>query len=87
MPPGALVDSARGALMLALTLSLPVVGAAAAIGLLVATFQAATQIQDPTVAHLPRLLAVVAALVLFGPWMGHQIGEFAERMFSMAAAR
>jgi flagellar biosynthesis protein FliQ len=29
-------------------------------------------------------LAVVAALVIIGPWMGAQIGAFAERMFSLA---
>ena len=50
-------------------------------------FQAATQIQDPTVAHLPRLLAVVAALVILAPWMGREVGVVAERMFSASALR
>ena len=87
MPPGVLVDAARDALLLALALSLPVVTVAALVGLVVAAFQAATQIQDPTVSHLPRLLAVVAALVLLAPWMGRELGAFAERIFLMAAAR
>ena len=69
--------------MLALSLSLPIVAVAALVGFVVAAFQAATQIQDPTVAHLPRLLAVVAVLVVLAPWMGHEMGAFAERM-SMA---
>jgi type III secretion HrpO family protein len=81
------LDAAREALLLALTLSLPIVGVAALVGALVAAFQAASQIQDPTLAHLPRLLAVVAALVVVGPWIGHQIGAFAEQMFLMAAAK
>ena len=63
MSPGVLLDAAREALLLALVVSLPIVAAAALVGLIVAAFQAATQIQDPTIGYLPRLLAVVAALV------------------------
>ena len=52
----------------------------AVVGLVVAAVQAASQIQDPTLAHLPRLLAVVAALAIAGPWMASSIASFAERM-------
>jgi type III secretory pathway component EscS len=85
--PNALVEHAQSALMLSLAIVLPVLAVAAIVGLVVAAFQAASQIQDPTIAHLPRLLAVVAALVVVGPWMGSQIGVFAERMLMLAAAR
>ena len=78
-----LVDYAQQALLLAALVSLPVVGVAAIVGLLVAAVQAAAQIQDPTISHLPRVLAVIAALVALGPWMGHQIAAFAERAFTM----
>jgi type III secretion HrpO family protein len=78
-----LVDAARQALILAALVSLPVVGIAAIVGLFVAAVQAAAQVQDPTLSHLPRMLAVIAALVVAGPWMGHQIAGFAERTFSM----
>lgn len=84
--PSALVEHAQNALMLSLAIVLPVLAVAAIVGLIVAAFQAASQIQDPTIAHLPRLLAVVAALVVVGPWMGSQIGAFAERMLMLAAA-
>lgn len=84
--PSALVEHAQNALMLSLAIVLPVLAVAAVVGLVVAAFQAASQIQDPTIAHLPRLLAVVAALVVLGPWMGAQIGAFAERMLLLAAA-
>lgn len=79
-----LVDFAQQALLLAALVSLPVVGVAAIVGLLVAAIQAAAQIQDPTISHLPRVLAVIAALVVAGPWMGHQIAAFAERAITMA---
>jgi flagellar biosynthetic protein FliQ len=78
-----LVDVGRQALVLAALVSLPVVGIAALVGLFVAAIQAAAQVQDPTLAHLPRMLAVIAALTICGPWMGHQIAGFAERTFSM----
>lgn len=70
---------AQEALLLGLALSLPVVGLAALAGLLVAIFQAATQVQDFTLAHLPRLLVVALALSLAGPWMGAELVEFTRR--------
>jgi type III secretion HrpO family protein len=77
-----LVGNAQEALLLAVAVSLPVVGAAALIGLLVAVFQAATQVQDQTIAHLPRFVVVAVVLALTGPWMGAQIATFAARVFS-----
>jgi type III secretion HrpO family protein len=73
---------AQEALLLSLVVSLPVVAVAALVGLVVGVLQAATQIQDFTLAHLPRLVLVAVALALVGPWMGGQIGAFAARMFS-----
>jgi len=84
--PASLLEHAQNALLLSVAVALPVLAVAAVVGLIVAAFQAASQIQDPTIAHLPRLLAVVAALVVLGPWMGSQIGAFAERMLVMAAS-
>ncbi len=85
MPLATLLEQAQNALLLSVAVALPVLAVAALVGLLVAAFQAASQIQDPTIAHLPRLLAVIATLVVLGPWMGSQIGAFAERMLMMAA--
>jgi type III secretion HrpO family protein len=82
MPPALLVHDAQQALLLVVAVSLPVLGVAAIVGLVVAAFQAASQIQDPTLAHLPRLLAVVAALALLGPWMGHEVAAFAAHAFA-----
>lgn len=68
--------------MLSVLLTLPVVGLAAVVGLLVAAFQAVTQLQDPTIAHLPRFLAVALVLAIVAPWMGAQISAFAEQAFT-----
>jgi flagellar biosynthetic protein FliQ len=85
MPPSTLVHGAQQALLLVVAVSLPVLAVAAVVGFVVAAFQAASQIQDPTIAHLPRLIAVVAALAILGPWMGHQVAAFAANMFAEAA--
>jgi flagellar biosynthesis protein FliQ len=84
MDAATLLEQAQGALLLSVAVALPVLAVAAIVGLIVAAFQAASQIQDPTIAHLPRLLAVIAALVVLGPWMGSQIGAFAARMLLLA---
>ncbi len=73
---------AQNALWLAVALSLPVVGVAALASLVMALFQAMTQIQDITIAHLPRFVAVILALALLGPWMGTHLASFAALAFS-----
>ena len=76
-----LVVLAQEALLLGLALSLPIVGVAALAGFLVAVFQAATQVQDFTLAHLPRVVVVSLALALLAPWIGSEVMLFAERAF------
>ncbi len=78
---GDLTSLGQQALLLAVAVALPVVGAAAVVGLVVSVLQAATQIQDHTLGHLPRVLVVTAILVATGPWIGSQIAEFALRAF------
>jgi flagellar biosynthesis protein FliQ len=81
MPLAELVTLAEQALVLSLLVSLPVLLAAAAVGLLTSVFQAATQVQDAALGHLPKFVAVAVALALAGPWMGRQILGFALRAF------
>jgi type III secretion protein S len=77
-----LTTLAQQALLLALWVSLPVLGVAALVGLLGAILQAATQVQDAALGHFPKFIAVTVALALAGPWMGRQILAFALRAFS-----
>jgi flagellar biosynthesis protein FliQ len=86
MHPLPLVREAQQALWVAVAVSLPVLVVAAVVSLVAAAFQAASQIQDPTLSHLPRLLAIAAAIALVGPWMGHQVATFAAQMFAAASA-
>ncbi len=81
MDPSAPFALAREALILATALSLPVVAAAAMVGLLVGALQSATSLQDAALAHLPKLLVVVLTTALAGPWMERRVTALAPRAF------
>ena len=63
------VDLARNAVMLALLLSGPLLIVALAVGVLVSVVQAVTQIQEQTLAFVPKLFAVAATFLIVLPWM------------------
>jgi flagellar biosynthetic protein FliQ len=58
----------------------PLLGAALAVGLLIGIFQAATQIQEMTLSFIPKLLALVVALFIGGPWMIQMLMTFSKRL-------
>jgi flagellar biosynthetic protein FliQ len=57
-------------------------GAALAVGLLIGIFQAATQIQEMTLSFIPKLLALVVALFIAGPWMIQVLVTFSKRLIT-----
>ena len=61
----------------------PLLGLMLLVGLTTSILQAAMQLQDPTVTYLPRLLAVAAAVVVFGAWMLGLIVHFAGSILDM----
>ncbi len=67
------------ALLMLLMVAAPVLGAALVVGLLVSLFQAVTQINEATLAFVPKLLAVVAVLAIAGPWMLTMLVEYIRR--------
>jgi flagellar biosynthetic protein FliQ len=71
----------QDALLMLLMVSAPVLGTALAVGLLVSLFQAVTQIQEPTLAFVPKLIAVIAVFAIGGPWMLTMLVEYIRRMF------
>ncbi|HLN14136.1 MAG TPA: flagellar biosynthetic protein FliQ [bacterium] len=61
----------------------PLLGMMLTVGLTTSILQAAMQLQDPTVTYLPRLLAVAAAVVIFGGWMLATMVHFASGILDM----
>ncbi|MEL7431824.1 MAG: type III secretion system export apparatus subunit SctS [Chlamydiota bacterium] len=69
-------------LILILLLSGPPILISMVLGLMVAIFQAATQIQEQTLSFTVKLFAVILTLMLMGGWLGSQIFSFALRIFT-----
>lgn len=69
------------ALWLILLLSAPPILISMVLGLLVAIFQAATQIQEQTLSFTIKLFAVVISIMMLGGWLGGQIFQFANTIF------
>ncbi len=75
----------REGLLLVGMVAAPLLAVLLIVGLLVGALQAATQVQDPAVGFVPRILAAGAALWLLGPWMAGRLAAFlAEAMHRMA---
>jgi flagellar biosynthesis protein FliQ len=51
------------------------------VGLIVSIFQATTQIQEQTLAFVPKIIAVIIAFLFFGPWMLATILNFTASIF------
>jgi flagellar biosynthetic protein FliQ len=71
-----IVGISRQTVELVLALAGPVLLAGLVVGLAVALFQAATQINEMTLTLIPKMLAVVASLAIFGPWMLQKLVSF-----------
>ena len=62
-------DVLREAVMTSLLVAGPVMAVGLVVGLLVSLFQALTQLQEASLAFVPKIIAVFVALVVFGPFM------------------
>ena len=82
MGPETVLDIGRDALWMSVLLAGPLLGAALAVGLIIGIFQAATQIQEMTLSFIPKLLALVIALFLGGPWMVQVLVTFSQRLIT-----
>ncbi len=76
------MELGRDALYVTVLLSAPLLLSALAVGLLIGVFQAATQIQEMTLSFIPKLIALVVALVVAGAWMLRILIEFSMRLFN-----
>lgn len=72
----------RNAIMVALTLSGPILLISLVVGSLVSLVQAATQINESTLIFIPKLIGVVLILLLLGSWMLQQAVTFTSGLFT-----
>ena len=77
----AVLTFAQEALLLLLTVALPVLLTVMVVGLVVSIFQAVTQINESTLSFVPKMVAAVVVFAVAGPWMISTIVDFIRRTF------
>ncbi|HBY20888.1 MAG: EscS/YscS/HrcS family type III secretion system export apparatus protein [Clostridiales bacterium GWE2_32_10] len=82
MNQGAVIDLAKNALWITVMVSSPVLLIGLFVGLIVSIFQAVTSIQEPTLAFVPKIIAIFVAMIIFGPWMLAVMMEYIIYLYS-----
>ncbi len=77
-----IIEVFREAIYQILLLSAPMLLAALIVGLVISVFQATTQIQEQTLAFVPKVLAIFMVLIILGPWLMNSIVEFTLGIYS-----
>lgn len=81
MSQGEVLDFARQVLWTACLVTMPILLVSLVVGVVVSVFQAMTQIQEATLSFVPKIIAVVLALVFLGPWMLATMVNFTANLF------
>ena len=70
------------AMVLAMKIGMPLLLVGLVIGLVVSVFQAVTQIQEQTLAFIPKVIGMAIVLVVGGPWMLGQVVMYTQELYS-----
>ena len=76
----------KEAMSVAFEIAGPLLIISIAVGLLVAIFQAATQIHEQTLTFVPKLIVIALVLLALGSWMSKVMNEFVVELFAIMAA-
>ncbi|MCG8500309.1 MAG: flagellar biosynthesis protein FliQ [Firmicutes bacterium] len=80
MDQGLVIDLAQNALVTILLVAGPMLGLGLLVGLAVSIFQATTQISEQTLSFIPKIIAVLGSIIIFGPWMLSTMVKFTENL-------
>jgi len=81
MDVGTVMDIAIRTMMTAIKVAAPILLVSIVVGLAVSIFQATTHIQEQTLTFVPKVLAILGVLLIFGPWMLTVLIEFVRELF------
>ena len=76
------INLATTAMALAFKVAAPMLGVGLIVGLVVSIFQAVTQIQEQTLAFIPKIIAIAAVVVIMGPWMLGQVLSYTTELYT-----
>jgi flagellar biosynthetic protein FliQ len=82
MTDSSIIDIATQTMIVALKLSAPILVTALVIGFTISLFQAMTQIQEFTLAFVPKVIGIGIALIVSGNWMLHTLIDFTIDLFA-----
>lgn len=82
MEPGTAITIATESLKVLLQLSLPILLVALSVGFMISLIQALTQIQEPTISFVPKIIAVFTALFFLMNYFGNIFNVYTEHLFS-----
>ena len=76
------VNLCRQAVLLMLVIAAPVLVVGLVVALIVSVMQALTQVQEQTLSFIPKIVAMLISVVIFGPWMCERLVEYSRNMFT-----
>lgn len=82
MTPESVIAIAEESIWTVIMISGPLLLIALVVGLIVSIFQATTQIQEQTLAFIPKIVAVLLGIVVFGPWMLSHMLSYTNNIFN-----
>ncbi|MBW8307677.1 MAG: flagellar biosynthesis protein FliQ [Thiobacillus sp.] len=82
MTPESVMTIGRTALEITILVASPVLLVTLVVGLAISVFQAATQINDPSLSFIPKVLAVLVTFALAGPWMLTVMTDYMRRVLT-----
>lgn len=81
-----IMDVLREMLMACIKIAGPILIVSIAVGLLIAIFQAATQIHEQTLTFVPKLLVIALMLLVMGGWIYSTMNDFTLGIFTLMEA-
>lgn len=72
----------RSAIQVVLMTAMPMLGAALIIGVIISIFQATTQINEQTLAFVPKIIGILLALLIFGGWIISKLTDFTQELYA-----
>jgi flagellar biosynthesis protein FliQ len=75
------IEVVNQAIRVTLMLAAPMLIGALVVGVVVSIFQAVTQINEQTLSFIPKILVIIAALVIFSPWMMETMVTYTRELF------
>lgn len=83
MTSGFIVSLLRSSIIQTLSIAAPVLLTSMLIGLIISIFQAVTSIQDQTLTFVPKIVAILTMIGLFGAWMMNSMANFTTNLFGL----